>query len=110
MTGYRVIKADGSEVFQGHADLPAKPDYLQLKAVIDPLLGGLDFERVNVWFDDRYTDMFVDECGMLKGLPRNERATVIYRANALKHQPDQNPEHLPCICGDVVLFARRVWF
>ena len=73
-------------------ELPQQPTYGELRAVIEPLLGCEDFEHVSVLADFagglkfRRSDMFVDEMGHQKGLPRNEAATAIYRRNALLHQ------------------------
>ncbi len=59
-------------------------------------------------------DMFVSEYGRLQmpgrgPLPRNERATAIYRTLALVQAPATDPERLPWIAGPAVLFERRVW-
>lgn len=109
-TDFTIIRANGDE--ETHSvELPARPDYFQLKAVIQPIMGERnDFERVAVLHNDQAIDMFVDENGQLKGLPRNERATAIYRANWLKQRPGTPAESLPCIVGTAVLFSRRVWF
>jgi hypothetical protein len=109
-TEYTIIRANGDE--QVHTvELPAEPDYFQLKAVIQPIIGEHnDFERVAVLHDGQATDLFVDENGLLKGLPRNERATAIYRHNWLTQHPGTDPETLPWIVGVAVLFSRRVWF
>jgi hypothetical protein len=99
---------------------PREPTLPELKAVIVPLLNGADMERVAVLADPSFSvgtretwrglDMFVDEIGALKGLPRNEAATVIYRRNWLLQHPETEPESLANICGPAVLFSRRVWF
>jgi hypothetical protein len=67
-------------------------------------------EHVSVLFKGAPADMFVDETGVLKGLPRNEAATAIYRANWLKQHPEQDPEALPHIAGTAVVTGRRIWF
>lgn len=109
-TEYTIIRANGDEEVHT-VELPATPDYFQLKAIVQPLIGERnDFEHVAVLHNDQVADMFVDENGKLKGLPRNERATAIYRANWLKKKPSTNPETLPWIVGPAVLFSRRVWF
>jgi hypothetical protein len=59
---------------------------------------------------DEYLDMFVDEDSHGRERPRNEAATTIYRANALRQFPGTDPESLPWIAGPAVLFDRRVWF
>ena len=43
--------------------------------------------------------MFVDELNALKGSPRNERATAIYRSHWLSTHRDDDPEGLPHIVG-----------
>lgn len=92
-------------------ELPAAPGYRKLDELLRPLLDGNDLERVNVFWSGAYTDMFVDETSALKGPPRNEAATAIYRNNWLTHQePGADPESLPAIYGPAVLFNRRVWF
>lgn len=109
-TEYTIIRANGDEEVHS-VQLPAEPDFFQLKAIIQPIIGERnDFEHVGVLHNDVRTDMFVDEMGRLKGLPRNERATAIYRHNWLSKHPDTNPELMPAIVGTAVLFARRVWF
>lgn len=109
-TEYTIIRANGDEEVHT-VELPAEPDYFQLKAVIQPIIGERnDFERVNVLNNGGYTDMFVDENGLLKGLPLNTKASAIYRANWLKQHPKVDPESLPPIVGTAVLFSRRVWF
>lgn len=109
-TDFLIIRANGDEETRT-VELPAEPDYFQLKALISPIIGERnDFERVAVLHNGKATDMFVDEMGALKGLPRNERATAIYRNNYLAQHPGTNPEVLPWIVGPAVVFSRRVWF
>jgi len=59
-------------------------------------------------------DMFVDENGLMKQLPRNEVATTEYRRACLAGKtvvpPPSDPELLNFIVGPAVLFERRVWF
>jgi hypothetical protein len=69
------------------------------------------FEHVRVFWWDRYTDMFVDDVGALKGLPVNEVATEIYLNNLRVHDPDS--QHLiapPSIHGAAVLVDKKVWY
>lgn len=108
-TTITIIEPDGSRQEQSH-ELPEAPGYKQLSAVLGPLFPEADFEHVSVLHHGRRADMFVDENGHAKGLPRNEAGTAIYRANALSHEPGTAPESLPFIVGRVVLFSRRVWF
>jgi hypothetical protein len=91
--------------------LPAKPSYKEIKALMLPLIEGAEYpEHVSVLFKGAPADMFVDETGVLKGLPRNEAATAIYRANWLKQHPEQHPETLPHVAGTAVVTGRRIWF
>lgn len=93
------------------ARLSARPSVAELDALIRPLLNGADLERVNVFWEGRYTDMFVDTMSVQIGLDRNDAATEIYRNNWLTHQdPKADPETLPAVYGPAVLFARRVWW
>lgn len=108
-TDYLLINVDGTEERRS-AELPADPGYRALADLVDPILGVLAWEQVTVLFNGEPCDMFVDEVGAITGLPRNERATAIYRANALAQHPGTDPESLPAIYGRVVLFTRRVWF
>src|ERR1700692_2564050 len=60
---------------EGHSsphlcDLPAQPDYYELRKLLIPYLGP-DFERVRVFHNEKYTDMFVLE-NMDGAQPRNE--------------------------------------
>jgi len=108
-TGYSIFYPDGRVIY-GQCKLPEKPGGQELRRMLSPMLDGADPERVNVWHGGTYTDMFVDEIGMLKGLARNEQATAIYRANVLEHEPNPpDPEDMPAIYGTAVLFGRKVW-
>lgn len=91
--------------------LPEKPSYQEIKALLLPLLEGAEYpEHVNVLFNGAPADMFVDETGVLKQLPRNEVATKLYRANWLARYPMAEPESLPYIAGVAVMTGRRIWF
>jgi hypothetical protein len=90
-------------------DLPEKPSYQELKQIVQPRLDGAELERVNVFWNGEYLDMFVDETGLLKGLPVNEVATRIYHNNMRIHNPLFDGPWPP-ICGPAVLFLRKVWF
>jgi len=86
------------------------PSLADLKKAILPQLDGAEyFEHVTVLFEGGPADMFVDEIGHRKQLPRNELATAIYRAAWLDEHPTDHPESLPWIAGPAVLFGRRVW-
>lgn len=108
-TTFTIIHTDGKEEMRT-AELPATPNYWDIKAIVDPIIAGDYFEHVTVLHNDVRTDMFVDEDGLGKELPRNEKATAIYRANWLKHNPSALPESLPFIAGTAVLFSRQIWF
>jgi hypothetical protein len=96
-------------------DLAPNPEYEALRALLLPLLKCEFFEHVSVLSDFagglnfRRADMFVDEMGHPKNLPRNEAATLIYRRNALLNQGAKDPEILDWIAGPAVLFERAVW-
>ncbi len=100
-------------------DLPEEPGYDKLSKIVEPLLNG-PLEQVSVWADFyggtsyQPLDMFVHDCGLLEGLPRNEAATLIYRrANQMGKSSApkvDDPEKLSFIAGVAVLFDRRVWF
>lgn len=108
-TKYTVIRPDGTE--QTHQiRLPAAPTLQTLRSLIVPHLNGGDLEQVGVLHNGKGTDMFVDEEGLLKRLPRNDKATAIYRAHYLKQNPGVEPEQLGFIAGTAVIFDRRVWF
>lgn len=94
MTDYHT---DGHEEVVETA-LPPRPNLHQLKEVMAP------------YFPNAYTDMFVDEDGFTKNLPRNEKATAIYRNNWLTHHPNTDPESMACIAGPAVVFSDRVWY
>lgn len=109
MTAYAILKTNG-DIDVTSVDWPAEPDFEIIRSLVEPLLDGADLEQVSVLHEGKRRDMFVDDSGHLKGLPRNEQATRIYRAATLSRQPHVNPETLPCIVGPAVLFYRRVWF
>jgi hypothetical protein len=101
-------------------DLPREPGYHKLREILTPLLDGAELEHVSVFADFaggtnyKRADMFVDDRGLLKNLPRNEAATLIYRrANQMGRSsapPLADPEQLSFICGPAILFNRIVWF
>lgn len=117
VVAYKIIYVDGREM-DGKTDFPDPKDdpegrkkHARLKAIVQPVIGeDADWEHVNVWHNSQYLDMFVDEMGVLKKLPVNEKATKIYRANVQAHEPNPEPEeHMPSVHGDVVLFLEKVW-
>ena len=116
-TNYRIIRTDGS-IEECTADLPERPLYHQLAAIVGPILKAnridANIEHVTVLSDDGYrTDMFVDEEGVLHGLPVNAEATRIYHrasiARGEKHNLGIIP-NAPCIHGVAIYFERRVWW
>src|SRR5258708_1352178 len=74
--------------------LPLKPGYDLLMSTLKAMLPGADPEHVNVFWENKYTDMFVDDVGKLKELPRNEQATAIYRNNWMVHRQGVEPESM----------------
>ncbi|WP_445677654.1 hypothetical protein [Pseudomonas putida] len=108
-TKYIVMHPDGTDQ-HFEIDLPEIPTLQALRSLIVPHLAGGDLEKVGVLHDGKGTDMFVDEDGLSKQLPRNNKATAIYRAYHLKQNPGVDPEQLGFIAGTAVIFDRRVWF
>lgn len=117
MTQARLIPAD---LRKSERTLPAgfldPPSYRELAVFLAPLIGTEQIEHVRVYTHflaegfTRYLDLFVDENGGRKGLPPNARATRIYRNNVLVHQkPPPDPDTLPHVFGDAVLFRDEVW-
>jgi hypothetical protein len=107
---YRVLNVDGT-VEQHQATMDVPPTLEQLRRIVEAHLDG-DLEHVYVLdpdYPDRRSDMFVDETGHLKSLPRNESATALYRGATLRAQPKIRPESLPYIAGPAVLFDDVVW-
>jgi hypothetical protein len=96
-------------------ELPRRPTYEQIAAVVRPVLQCEWFEHVSVLADFKgglafgRADMFVDEMGHPKNLPRNGNATAIYRRNALLHQGVKDPETLDWIAGPALLCERVIW-
>lgn len=111
---YTVLFANGRRK-AGTAKLPDKQTTASVYAVAEKVVRGVigddaDVEHVRVWDRGQYRDMFVDEIGHHKHLPLNEQATAIYRANSLAHeQPPPDPDEMPTIVGDAVLFDQQVW-
>lgn len=108
-TEYLVMQPDGTES-RHFARLPARPGFHILNKVILPHLDHQFFEHVSVLHNGQRLDMFVDEMGAMKPLPRNEVATTIYRTASRVRYPSKPAEMFPAIYGPAVLFLRRVWF
>jgi hypothetical protein len=88
-----------------------EPEFTSLRGLIKAKLDHAEFEHVTVFWNDEYRDMFVDDTGVLKGLPINARATAIYWNNTRIHMPDDyDPETMAMIHGPAVLFDKKVWF
>lgn len=104
-----VYHTDGREEVV-ETGLPTHPNLRQLREVMAPYFPNAYTEHVNVLVGGRYTDMFVDEDGHTKRLPRNEKATAIYRNNWLTQHPNTDPESMACIVGPAVVFSDRVWY
>lgn len=116
-TTYTVYRADGA-VERGEVGWPESPSFNEIAALVEPIVGG-DLEHVTVLDPASaeaaevsradYRDMFVDELGHMRADPtRNQAATAIYRANWLRANGG-DPEDLPWIAGDAVLFDRVIW-
>lgn len=114
-TKYTVYHPDGKT--EDHSlMLQHDPGYDALKKIMARHLGeGNWLEHVTVLHDGKPKDMFVDEEGLLKGLPVNIAATEIYHT----YSKQQNPSgyaaaamsgQLSPIVGVAILFHRRVWF
>jgi hypothetical protein len=106
---FRVLYVDGTEI-EGEAVMTVPPTSEELRRVVEPHLQA-DMEHVYI-FNDRTEnhrgDMFVDETGQLKDLPRNESATAMYR-RAWVLATGEDPETLPWIAGVAVVFDEVVW-
>jgi hypothetical protein len=114
-TFYRVITPSDSPLMRLCVRWPREPGYDLVRAVVEPHLGGEPLEHIAVLHNGARRDMFVSELGTIAlttrpPLPRNERATAIYRAAWLARHPECDPESLAWIAGPAVLFERRVWF
>lgn len=108
---YTVIQPDGTTE-QLEALWPDGSDvgrYEVVCEVCDRFIDG-NREHVRVFWNDRYTSMFVDEDGHEKGLPLNRKATEIYHNNTRVHDPkNYDPAKMPPIVGTAILFERDVW-
>ncbi|WP_141688512.1 hypothetical protein [Bradyrhizobium paxllaeri] len=105
---YRVLTPDGRKI-DSVATLPSHPSPNDVRQVVNHLLDGGAAEHVVVLQKDRRTDMFVDEQSHLKHLRRNEAATALFRAAALRGNPHRDPETLPYIAGPAIVFDEPVW-
>lgn len=114
-TEYTIYPVGDGPVTRGEIDWPRHPGYEAIKALVEPILGDNEpLEHVTVLFEGKRADMFVSEIGHRRlttrpPLPRNDRATSIYRTAWMAQHPDQDPESLPTIAGPAILFSRIVW-
>lgn len=108
-TTYTLYNTDGSQT-QHTVELPAMPNYNDLSALMQPTFAPDYPSHVSVLVDDEARDLFVAENGHRDELPRNDKATEIYRANYMSKNPEADPENLPHIVGKAFLFDRKVWF
>lgn len=78
-----VISPDGSE-----SELDAVPGLAEMQRLVG---GDIEHVRVLDRIEPRgariYTSMFVNETGLIDGLPRNERATAVYQRNVRTAYP-----------------------
>jgi hypothetical protein len=109
-TRYRVFTETGGRV-DHEILMEKKPVYQDLFALVEPHLGGASPMHIRVLcpFLNAWTDMFIDDMGALKRLPRNEEATRIFRNGYLAKRPGDDPEKLPYIAGPAVVFLRSLW-
>ncbi len=102
-----IVYLPGGQVEVGVKDLPEQPSLDELYAITKPYIKGW-LEHVSVNFGGA-RDMFVDEEGLLLGLPFNRFATEIYHAAAIGR--GISPHVLSPVVGPAILFPkRRVWF
>jgi hypothetical protein len=95
-------------------ELSGKPSCWTLNDLLrgDDLLGaGAMIEHVSILVDGERRDMFVDEGGLSKGLPRNDAATAIYQAAVSNREhPELSMSDAAWLVGVAILFPeRRVW-
>lgn len=107
-TKFTILRTDGTEEVRTER-MNAMPGYMVLQVLLRPILACEWVERVKVLHNGKRTDLFVDEVSFLRKLPRNEKATAIYRNAVLTADPSTDPESLAAIHGDAVLFSRVVW-
>lgn len=102
-----IISADGTSEDR-EATFAGTPNYDSLRKAMDGVFDER-FEHVYVLHDDQRRDMFVGETSTINGRhSRNEKATAIYRNNALTRSPVIDPESIPAIYGPAVLFPDMV--
>ena len=94
-TEYTILRPNGTQQTYS-IDWPEEPDYLTIKALVEPIVGE-PMEHVSVLRNGERADMFVDEYGHMRKEKQefNKAATKIY---------DFAP-----IVGTAVIFRRIVW-
>lgn len=106
-TTYTVLHEDGRKT-RGGVDWPPCPGFDAIRRLVEPLIDG-PLEHVLVLHEGTRTDMFVDELGHIRTVPKrlNDAATAIYRA--FKVSRGAVADSLPTIVGTAVVFDRIVW-
>ena len=110
---YQLILPDQSEPVRNCvAMLPDAFDFHDIKRIVKPHLAGANLMRVAILHKGEERDMFIGDMAYIDRLPRNRRATAIYRA-ALIEANSKAPRSTiakKSIRGPAVLFNERVWF
>jgi hypothetical protein len=105
---YQVIPADQSKpIRNGVAMLPDGLDFDDIEKIVKPHLAGANLFRIAILHEGEECDMFVDEMADMKNLPRNKRATAIYRAALTEANPKAPRSTIAkkSIRGPAVLFT-----
>jgi hypothetical protein len=97
---FRVLWPDGSWQ-TGSAEMSVPPQWEELRAYVEPYLDA-PMAKIRIAIGV----MFVDDIAQAKGLPRNEDATVLYRADTLAALPGLPDEALAFVSGPAVVFER----
>lgn len=105
--GFQIIPADVTAPLLLGSVL-AFTDPLVLVGCAEQHLDGGRAQRIEVILDGDVRGMYVDDLAHLKDLPRNERATALYRSHYVLSHPFVQPESLPYIAGTAVLFTSPV--
>lgn len=106
MLSLAIYRADGTSEMR---EVEKPEGYDAIRALVEPHLDGARMEHVTILLNGKRSDMFVDEFSRIHNLPRNEKATAIYRANWLSRYPETEPEEMPWIAGPAVVFSEMVW-
>lgn len=92
--------------------ISARPTLEEIHLHIDEYFSDTCWERVNVLYQGVSADMFVDERGHAKKLPRNDAATLIYWTNQhvqlLQDKPSLLGSTLDELCRLAVTEAAKV--